>query len=108
MHGADIEPAAAVTGAIVAAVEPFGAKARTEAAIKRMPNRMNRRRLDGLQVQEARLRLLWLRRQRKEQNEKGDGAQNYHGLSDACPQEIVNMDDADRHALLHDEKRRDG
>jgi hypothetical protein len=54
------------------------------------------------------LRLLWLRRQRKEQNEKGDGAQNYHGLSDACPQEIVNMDDADRHALLHDEKRRDG
>ena len=29
-------------------------------------------------------------------------------LSDACPQEIVNMDDADRHALLHDEKRRDG
>ena len=29
-------------------------------------------------------------------------------LSDACPQEIVNVNDADRHALLHDEKRRDG
>jgi len=29
-------------------------------------------------------------------------------LSDACPEQIVNMDDANRHALLHDEKRRDG
>jgi len=27
-------------------------------------------------------------------------------LSNACPQEIVDVDDADRHALLHDEKRR--
>jgi hypothetical protein len=108
MHRADIEPAAAITGAIVAAVEPFGAKARTEAAIKGMPNRKNRRRLNGLQVQETRLRFLWLRPQQKEQNEKGDGAKDYHGLSDAHPQEIVNMDDADRHALLHDEKRCDG
>jgi hypothetical protein len=42
MHRADIEPAAAIAGAIVAAIEPFGAKARTLAAIKRMP-RKNRR-----------------------------------------------------------------
>jgi hypothetical protein len=43
MHSADIEPAAAIAGAIVAAIEPFGAKARTLAAIKGMPNRKNRR-----------------------------------------------------------------
>jgi hypothetical protein len=29
-------------------------------------------------------------------------------LGDACPQKIMDVDDADRHALLHDEKRRDG
>ena len=29
-------------------------------------------------------------------------------LGDTCPQEIVDMDDADRHAVLHNEKRRDG
>jgi hypothetical protein len=42
MQRADIEPAAAIAGAIVAAIEPFGAKARTLAAIKRMPDRKNR------------------------------------------------------------------
>jgi hypothetical protein len=103
MLRADIEPAAAITGAIVAAIEPLGAKARALGAIKGMPDRKNRRRLNGLQVQGAGLRFRRVRRQRKQQNEKGEGAKDYHGLSDACPQEIVNMDDADRHALLHHE-----
>jgi hypothetical protein len=79
MQRADIEPAAAIAGAIVAAIEPFGAKARTLAAIKGMPDRKNRRRLNGLQVQDACLRFRRVRRQRKEQNEKGNGAKDYHG-----------------------------
>jgi hypothetical protein len=79
MHSADIEPAAAIAGAIVAAIEPFRAKARALAAIKGMPDRKNRRCLSGLQVQEACLRFRRVRRQRKEQNEKRDGAKDYHG-----------------------------
>ena len=79
MHRADIKPAAAITGAIVAAIEPFRAKARALAAIKGMPDRKNRRCLSGLQVQEACLRFRRVRRQRKEQNEKGNGAKDYHG-----------------------------
>ena len=78
MQRADIEPAGAVTGAIVAAIEPFGAKARTVAAIKGMPNRKRRRYLSGLQWKKARLRFGQRRAQQKQQNEKGDRAKDYH------------------------------
>jgi hypothetical protein len=78
VYRADIEPAAAITGAIVAAIEPFGAKARTLAAIKGMPNRKNRRCLSGLQWKKPGLRLGQRQPQQKQQNEKGDRAKDYH------------------------------
>jgi hypothetical protein len=77
MQCADIEPAASVAGAVVAAVEPFGAKPWALAAIMEVPDGKNRCRLSGLQ-QKARLRFWQVRCQQKEQNEKGDGARDYH------------------------------
>jgi hypothetical protein len=76
MQCADIDPAAA-TGAVVAAIEPFGAKAWALAAIVGMPNGKNRCRLSGLR-QKARLRFWQVRCQQKERNKKGDGAKDYH------------------------------
>jgi len=78
MQCAHIEPAASVTGAVVAAVEPFGAKPWALAAKMEVPDGKNRRRMSGLQRQEARLRFRQLRCQQKKQNEKGDGAKDYH------------------------------
>jgi hypothetical protein len=77
MNRADIEPAASVTGAVVAAVEPFDAEARALAAIVGMPDGKNRCRLSGLQ-QKACLRFWQGWCQQNEQNEKGDGARDYH------------------------------
>jgi hypothetical protein len=55
MNRADIEPAASVAGAVVAAVEPFGAKPGAQATLMEAPDGKNRCRLSGLQ-QKARLR----------------------------------------------------
>jgi len=75
--GADVDPAAAAT-AVVAAIEPFGAKPGALAAIIGMPDCKNRAWLSGLQWEKARLRLRQVRRQQKHHNEKGDGAKDCH------------------------------
>jgi hypothetical protein len=75
---ADIEPAASVTGAVVASVEPLGAKPRAQAAKIVVPDGNNRCRLSERQRRHTRLRFWQVRCQQKEQYEKGDGARDYH------------------------------
>ena len=78
MLRADIEPADAVAGTVVAAIEPLDAKAWTLAAMIEMPNGKNPCRWSRLQRQETRLRFRQVRRRQEQQNETGDGAKECH------------------------------